>query len=100
MGKSRKNVKSVMKSITKSLPVVNNGLKSVGKTAENVAKNSAPVIEKGMSAIYGTMATGFDLGIKGAKSVANGITKRRKSKSHGGRRHRRRHTRRRSHRRH
>ena len=73
MPKSRKNMKSVLNSITttsqKALPVVNTGLKTVGK----VAKGSVPIIEKGVSAVYGTMATGFDLGVKGVKSVTKGV---------------------------
>jgi DNA-binding MarR family transcriptional regulator len=44
------------------------------------AEVSIPVVEKGVSTIYGTMATGFDLGVKGAKTVAKGVSKRRRSR--------------------
>jgi len=79
---SRKIVKSITKTTEKALPVVDEGLTTVGKTAKNVAEASAPVIEKGVSTVYGTMATGFDLGVKGAKTVARGITKKRRTKRH------------------
>ena len=101
MAKSRKNniLKSVEKTSTKVLPVVDKGLKNVGTTAKDVAKVSLPIVEKGVSAVYGTMATGFDLGVKGVKGVssaAKGITKSKRSRRNkkGGRktrRHRRRH---------
>jgi hypothetical protein len=84
MAKSRKSRGSVMKSIKstadKTLPVVNKGLTTVGSTAKNVADASIPVIEKGVSVVYGTMATGLDLGVKGAKSIAKGVSKVKKSR--------------------
>jgi hypothetical protein len=107
MGKSRKN--SIMKSIdttaSKTLPVVDKGLKTVGTTAKDVAQASIPIVEKGVSAVYGTMATGLDLGVKGLKNVGKKIRLSRRSRSRsisrgrtrgrtGGRRSRRRHTRR------
>jgi hypothetical protein len=86
-----------MKSIKKTLPAVNNGLKKVGTAAKDVAKASIPIVEKGVSAVYGTMATGLDLGVRGAKTIASKISKRRHSKHRsvsravsGGRRTRRR----------
>jgi hypothetical protein len=102
MAKSRKNniLKSVQKTSSKVLPVVDKGLKTVGTTAKDVAKISLPVVEKGVSAIYGTMATGFNLGVKGVKGVsgvAKGMTKSKRSRKGGKsrknktRRHRRRH---------
>jgi hypothetical protein len=101
MTKSRKNsiLKSVGKTSSKVLPVVDKGLKTVGSTAKDVAKISLPIVEKGVSAVYGTMATGFNLGVKGVKGVsgvAKGMTKSKRSRSNkkGGRktrRHRRRH---------
>jgi hypothetical protein len=107
MAKSRKSRRSVMKTISttadKALPVVDKGLKTVGTTAKNVADASIPVIEKGVSVVYGTMATGLDLGVKGAKTIAKGVSKTRRSRSRhisrgrkmaGGRRTRRRHSRR------
>jgi hypothetical protein len=85
MAKSRKNniLKSVEKTSNKVLPVVDKGLQTVGTTAKDVAKVSLPIVEKGVSAVYGTMATGFNLGVKGVKgvnSVAKGMTKSKRSR--------------------
>ena len=89
MAKSRSHRSSILKSIRstseKALPVVDKGLKTVGTTAKYVAVKSAPIVEKGASAVYGTLATGFDLGVKGAKTLAKGVTKRRRHKKRGGR---------------
>jgi hypothetical protein len=105
MAKSRKNKSSrkgkgfIGKTVNKTLPVVNKGLTTVGTTAKNVASASIPVIEKGVGVVYGTMATGLDLGVKGVKSVSKNISKRSHSSRHrnlalaGGRRTRRRHRR-------
>ena len=90
--------KTIKNSVNKTLPVVDKGLTKVGTTAKNVAEASIPIVEKGVSAVYGTMATGLDLGVKGVKSVAKGVSKRKRSRSRslaGGRRTRRRHHRRR-----
>ena len=104
MGKSRKNsiLKSVEKTSNKVLPVVDTGLQTVGSTAKDVAKISIPIVEKGVSAVYGTMATGFNLGVKGVKGVkglTNGMTKSKRTRKNKGtrshklksRRHRRKH---------
>jgi len=86
MRKSRKNRKSVMKSIKHSakkvLPAVNNGLTKVGKTAKNAAAMSLPVIEKGVATVYGTMATGFNLGLKGTKGIIKGVNNMSKKMHH------------------
>jgi hypothetical protein len=82
MGKTRSNKKkTVMKSINKSiktlsttvLPAVDKGLKTVGTTTVSLVNKSAPIVEKGVSNIYSTMSTGFDLGVKGVKNVAKGV---------------------------
>ena len=62
------------------MPVIDKGLATVGKTTKKVVETSIPIVEKGASTIYGTMATGFDLGVKGAKSVAKSVTKSKRSK--------------------
>jgi hypothetical protein len=98
MGKSRKSsvMKSIKKTANKTLPAVNKGLIKVGTAAKDVAEASIPIVEKGVSAVYGTMATGLDLGVKGVKSVAKGVRKSKRSHIAGGRKTRRR----RHHRRH
>jgi hypothetical protein len=83
MAKSRKS-SSVMKTIKKSLPAVNKGLTKVGTAAKDVADASIPIVEKGVSAVYGTMATGLDLGVKGVKTVTKGVTKSKRSRSLAG----------------
>lgn len=101
MAKSRKSKsntlgKTLKKTASQTLPVVNKGLKTVGTTAKDVAEASIPIVEKGVAAVYGTMATGLDLGVKGVKSVAKGMSKRKRTrgrKTAGGRRTRRHHRR-------
>ena len=98
MSKSRKHskrsisFKKVKNTTLKALPVVNKGLEKIGSTTKNVAVKSKPYLEKGVSAIYGTLAKGFDLGIQGAKSVATQMrrSKNKTRKSHGRRRSNRR----------
>jgi len=101
MAKSRKSsrkgvMKTIAKTSEKALPVVNRGLKNVGMVAKTVAVKSVPVIEKGVSAVYETMASGFDLGVKGVKNISK---KRSASQSGGRKTHRRKSHRKRSHRR-
>ena len=86
MTKSRKihrSKKSFLRNIrnttARALRVVENGLNTVGTTVEKVAVNSAPIVNKGLAKVYGTMATGFDMGIKGVKKGVTIITERRKS---------------------
>jgi hypothetical protein len=87
MSKSRKSskksfsLKKIKNTTQKVLPVVNKGLETIGKTTKNVVIKSKPYVEKGVSVVYDTLATGFNLGIKGAKSVANKMQKSRKNKS-------------------
>jgi hypothetical protein len=81
MSKTRKNrilLKKLKKTSKFVIPVVKTGLKTVGNTAKGVAIKSAPIIETGVSKIYGTMADGFNLGVKGAKGITNSVSKMRK----------------------
>ena len=104
MVKSRKTKNAVLNTITyttgKVLPVVNSGLTTVGNVAKGVVVNSIPVVENGVSTIYGTMVNGIDLGVRGVKTVARGVnlnakkrhTRRHKrSTKHRKRTHKRRH---------
>ena len=96
MAKSyKKRTSSIVKIAKKELPVIDNGLKNAGYVAKDVAKETIPIVEKGVSAIYGTMNTGFNLGVKGAKNIGKGIKNisTRKGKSGGSRRRRNRNTR-------
>ena len=91
MSKSRKSsrrsfsLKKVKNTTLKVLPTVNKGLEKIGSTAKGVAQKSKPYLEKGVSAVFGTLEKGFDLGVKGAKSLAKDV-KNKSKKSH--RRHR------------
>jgi hypothetical protein len=77
MSKTRKNrsKKNFLKKITNTgknaIPVVETGLKTVGNTAKVVAVKAAPIVEKGVSSVYDTMVTGFDLGVKGVNSLSS-----------------------------
>jgi hypothetical protein len=102
MTKSRKHskkhgtLKKIMKTTEQAIPVIGEGLKTVGNTAKVAVVKSAPVVEKGASIVYGTLATGFDMGVKGAKTVAKGISNSRSSRrrKHGRKTHKRRTSRR------
>jgi hypothetical protein len=62
------------------IPVVNSGLKTVGTSVKVVAEKSAPVVEKGISGVYGALATGFDMGVKGVQSGVTMMSKKRRNK--------------------
>jgi activator of HSP90 ATPase len=89
MAKSRKNFKKIkrssskiMKSVKnttyKAIPVVKTGLKKVGSTVKTVAVKSAPTINKGLNELYGTLATGVDMGVKGVKIGMKKMSKKKK----------------------
>lgn len=90
-------VNRLKRTASKTLPVVDTGLKTVGIAATGVAKKTVPVIEKGVSVVYGTMATGLDLGLTGAKTISNRVrsSKRRSHRRLSGGKKTRKHRRRR-----
>ena len=81
MSKTRKNrsKKNFLKKITstgkRAIPVVETGLKTVGKTAKVVAVKAVPIVENGVSKVYGTMVEGFDLGVKGVRGLTSKMSK-------------------------
>jgi hypothetical protein len=83
--KSKKNNKktnvfrNIQTTSKKVLPQINSGLKTVGTTV----KSAAPVVEKGISGVYGALATGFDMSVKGVKTMVS----KNKTRKHGKRRH-------------
>lgn len=79
MTKTRKQPRKHNTLTKLNMPVVGKGLKTVGSTAKGVVVKAAPIVENGASAVYGTLATGFDMGIKGAKTVAKGISNKTRS---------------------
>jgi hypothetical protein len=70
-----KKIKSTSKKV---VPVVATGLKKLGTTAKNVAVKSEPIVEKGLSGIYGALATGFDIGLNKIKDRGNKTYKKTK----------------------
>jgi len=86
MSKTRKNrsrenfLRKITSTGKRAIPVVKTGLKTVGKTAKVVTVKAVPIVEKGVSSVYNTMVTGYDLGVKGVKqfSAKNKRTKRRR----------------------
>jgi hypothetical protein len=75
--KSKKTsiLKGLKKTTSKAVPIVKNGLKSVGATVTNVAIKSAPTVNKGLEGVYGALATGFDMGIKGVSKGVKTVSK-------------------------
>lgn len=84
-------LKKITRTSSQALPFVEKGLTNVGMTAKGIAYKSKPVLEKGVSVVYKTIATGFDLGLKGTKSVAKGVSSFTKKRRHS-RRFKRRHS--------
>ena len=84
MSKTRKNrsnknfLKKISRTGKRAIPVVKTGLKTVGKTAKGVVVKTAPVIESGVSKVYGTMVEGFDLGLREVKGVGSTMSKKMK----------------------
>jgi len=71
-------LKKITNTGKKAIPV----LKTVGKTAKVVAVKAAPIVEKGVSNVYDTMVTGYDLGVKGVQSISSKKSKSRRTKRH------------------
>lgn len=67
--------KGLKKTTTKAVPMVKSGLKTVGSTVKTVAIKSAPTVNKGLEGVYGALATGFDMGIKGVSKGVSSVSK-------------------------
>ena len=68
-------LKGLKKTTSKAVPMVKSGLKSVGSTVKTVAIKSAPTVNKGLEGVYGALATGFDMGIKGVSKGVSSVSK-------------------------
>jgi hypothetical protein len=64
------------------------GIKKVGSVAKNVVSKSTPIVEKGVTTVYGTMATGFDLGVKGAETAVRSVSRTSKKRRSNRKTHR------------
>ncbi len=81
--KSKKNLYGSLKKTTKrAIPVVASGIKTVGKTTVKVVEKTAPIVEKGVGRVYGVLAEGFDMGVKGLKKTASVMQKNKKTRKH------------------
>jgi hypothetical protein len=78
-------IKNIGKTTKRVLPIVKNGLSKIGQNVKVAATKSEPAIKQGFKSIYGTLATGFNMGVNklstfgksGAKRRVNRRTKRR-----------------------
>jgi hypothetical protein len=77
--KKIKLVKNIEKSSKKILPKINQGLQKVGSTAKTVAVKSEPYLKKGISSIYGVLATGFN---KTISKISSFTKSNKRSKTH------------------
>jgi len=67
-------VKSIKNTTNKSLPIVDKGLKRVGKATKNIVETSIALFEQGVSTVYDTISKGLDLGVTSVKSVTKRVT--------------------------
>jgi hypothetical protein len=78
-------IKNIGRTTKRVLPVVKTGLSTIGQNVKSAATKSEPAIKQGFKSIYGTLATGFNMGLNklstfgksGAKHRVNRRTKRR-----------------------
>jgi hypothetical protein len=81
-------IKNIGKTTKRVLPIVKSGLSTIGQNVKVAATKSEPAIKQGFKSIYGTLATGFNMGLNklstlstfkksGAKRRVNRRTKRR-----------------------
>ena len=78
-------IKNIGRTTKRVLPIVKTGLSTIGQNVKVAATKSEPAIKQGFKSIYGTLATGFNMGLNklstfgksGAKRRVNRRTKRR-----------------------
>ena len=102
MRKSKSHKKGFLRRVknvtSRAVPAVESGLNTVGTTVKKVAVKSEPTVKRGVSDIYGVLATGFNMGVKGVKRGVSGVeigvkkgvslvSKRRRSRRHRSRKH-------------
>ena len=66
-------LKRVKKTTSRVVPAVASGINTVGTKVSNVALKSTPFVKRGVSDVYGVLATGFDMGVKGVKTGVSGV---------------------------
>ena len=71
--KSSKKTTNIIKNIGRTtkrvLPVVKSGLSTIGQNVKYAANKSEPAIKQGFKTIYGTLATGFNMGLNKLSST-------------------------------
>jgi hypothetical protein len=87
MTKSRKNIfrrsskrrtnfiKNIGRTTKRVLPVVKTGLSTIGQNVKVAATKSEPAIKQGFKSIYGTLATGFNMGVNKLSSTLSTFKK-------------------------
>jgi hypothetical protein len=68
---SRGFFRKLRRTTGRAIPAVASGLKRVGSNVKSITMKSKPTVEKGLGAIYKTVLSGFDLGVKGIKKGIN-----------------------------
>jgi hypothetical protein len=76
--KRRTNIiKNIGRTTKRVLPVVKTGLSTIGENVKYAANKSEPTIKQGFKSIYGTLATGFNMGLNKLSTIGKSSAKRR-----------------------
>jgi hypothetical protein len=70
-------IKNIGRTTKKVLPVVKTGLSTIGQNVKYAANKSEPAIKQGFKTIYGTLATGFNMGLNKLSTFGKSYAKRR-----------------------
>jgi hypothetical protein len=76
-------IKNIGKTTKRVLPIVKTGLSTIGQNVKVAASKSEPAIKQGFKSIYGTLATGFNMGINKLSSTFKKNGAKRRSKRRG-----------------
>ena len=70
-------IKNIGKTTKRVLPIVKTGLSTIGQNVKVAATKSEPAIKQGFKSIYGTLATGFNMGLNKISTIGKSSAKRR-----------------------
>jgi hypothetical protein len=88
--KKRTNfIKNIGRTTKRVLPIVKTGLSTIGQNVKYAANKSEPTIKQGFKSIYGTLATGFNMGLNKLSTLGKSSGKRRANSTFKKRRGRR-----------
>jgi hypothetical protein len=68
-------IKNIGKTTKRVLPIVKTGLYKIGENVKVAATKSEPAIKQGFKSIYGTLATGFNMGVNKLSSTLSTFKK-------------------------